>query len=145
MRGRFLDGLVPADDLPFVLAALAGTPKRMQHAAGAVHGVQLVEALDAQASATYRRVGVAFQLYDDAVLQMRDSRAHLDAAVAGRLHPHETLVGAAAGRGLLLRSLLHTAGHRSAERRRRAHQSGRLDEASTCQRGFSHVLQPFSL
>ena len=38
----------------------------------------------------------------------------------------------------------HTAGHRSAERRRRAHQSGRLDEAFDVSTWFAMFSKPFS-
>ena len=139
--GRLGDSLIPGDDLPLVLAALAGPTQRVQHATGAVHGVQLVQALDAEAAAGHRSLRIALEPYDHAVLQVGDGRAHLDAAVAARTHLRQAL-GArdarlAGGSEILFRSrILHAAGHRGAHRSGRARERGHLDEAATCQIGL---------
>ena len=141
MGGRLGDGLVPGDDLPLVLAALAGPAQGVQDAARAVHGVQLVEALDAQAAAGHRGLRIALEPHDHAVLQVGDGRAHLNAAMTARAHLRQALGTrdarlAGAGELLFRRSFLHAAGHGGAHRSGRARESGHFDEAATCQIRF---------
>ena len=113
----------------------------MQNAARAVHGVQLVQALDAEAAAGHRSLRIALEPYDHAVLQVGDGRAHLNAAMAARAHLRQALGArdahlASTGELLFRRSFLHAAGHGGAHRSGRARESGHFDEAATCQIRF---------
>ena len=86
MGCRVVDGFVPRDNLPLVFATLAGATNWMQNAARAIHGLQLIEALHANRTLAFGRIGIARQLYDNAIFDIRKNRTMRDAAMAACLH-----------------------------------------------------------
>ncbi len=94
-----VNGLVPADGLPLVLAALADALHGVQHVAGAVDGLNLGQALQAHAALVQGAVRVSFDLHDAAVLGVHAHRAAVGAAMAGGL-VHHALHGSG-GEGLI--------------------------------------------
>ena len=139
LGGRKLDSLVPGDDLEVGRAALADALQRVQDTTRAVHGMQLVEALDAQRALRHGGAVVALELGDHAVLDGGDSRAHLDAAVTRGVD----LLDVVSLVSVCRRRLDERTAHLGADGHRRAGKRCCLDKAAACDVGVCcHAFLP---
>ena len=112
----------------------------MQDAARAVAGLNLVHALHAQGALVGGGIGVALNAYGNAVLDIHETRASLDAAMAGVLV--HLLLGCALG--LVSMSFLERPAQGRPESRCDAADRRRLHKAPSCDVGrVQHASSPF--